>query len=191
MQRALSVLQLLGGVTMALFLAGVVVPSLFRSGMAANHTSAGGSLHALTIGGVTFGFTLQNLGSALLGGVFAVLIAFAIEFPAAFAKTARKFLVFLQGHLSAPAPSLGNPRRARFLSLETLCGIRESSDAASGPMCQPCGTIRVDPRAAGGLGSLATLERSALHPSGSRERSLAHVGSNPIRAAQDRACQST
>ncbi len=101
-QRALSVLQLLGGVTIALFLAGIVVPSFVRSGMAANHDAAGGSLHALTIGGVTFGFTLQNLGSALLGGVFGLLIALAIEFPAAFTKTARKFLAFQPGHLSAP-----------------------------------------------------------------------------------------
>src|SRR5437879_127587 len=52
-QRVLSVLQLLGGVTIALFLAGVVVPSFVRSGMAATHDSAAGSLHALTIGGVT------------------------------------------------------------------------------------------------------------------------------------------
>src|SRR5207245_10436826 len=60
------------------------------------------SLHALTIGGVTFWFTLQNLGSALLGSVFGLLVALAIEFPAAFAKTARKFLVSQQGHLSSP-----------------------------------------------------------------------------------------
>lgn len=93
-QRVLSVLQLIGGVTIALFLAGVVVPTFLRSGMAAKHDSAGGSLHALTMGGVSFGFTLQNLGFALLGGVFAVLIALAIEFPAVFAKTARNFLGF-------------------------------------------------------------------------------------------------
>jgi len=108
-QRALSALELLGGVTLGLFLAGVVVPSLVRCGMAANHASAGRSLHALTIGGVTFGFTLQNLGSALLGGVFGVLIAFAIEFPAAFAKTARRFLVFQQGQLEAPAAKSWQP----------------------------------------------------------------------------------
>ena len=102
MQRALSILQLLGGVTIALFLAGVVVPSFLRSGMAANHDSAGGSLHTLTMGGVTFGFTLQNLGFALLGGVFGALIALAIEFPAAFAKTARNFLTFQRRHLSPP-----------------------------------------------------------------------------------------
>lgn len=101
-QRALSVLQLLGGVTITLFLAGVVVPSFVRSGTAAAHDVVAGSLHALTIGGVTFWFTLQNLGSALLGSVFGLLVALAIEFPAAFAKTARKFLVFQQGHLSSP-----------------------------------------------------------------------------------------
>ena len=93
-QRVLSALQLLGGVTIGLFLAGVVVPSFLRSGMAAKHTLAGGSLHALTVGGVTFGFTLENLGFALLGGVFGVLIALVIEFPATFAKTARNFLMF-------------------------------------------------------------------------------------------------
>jgi len=49
-QKVLSVLQLLGGVTIALFLAGVVVPSTLRSSMAGNHDSAGGSLHALTMG---------------------------------------------------------------------------------------------------------------------------------------------
>src|SRR6266705_1002117 len=108
-QRALSVLQLLGGVTIALFLAGIVVPSFVRSGMAANHDAAGGSLHALTIGGVTFGFTLQNLGFALLGSVFGLLVALAIEFHAAFAKTARKFLVSQQGHLSSPGAKSWQP----------------------------------------------------------------------------------
>ena len=93
-QRALSVLQLLGGVTIALFLAGVVVPSFVRSGTAAAHDAAAGSLHALTIDGVTFWFTLQNLGSALLGGVFGLLVALAIEFPAVLFKTARKLVVF-------------------------------------------------------------------------------------------------
>ena len=102
-QTALSVLQLVGGVTITLFFAGVVVPSFLRSGLAANHDSAGGSLHTLIIGGVTFAFTLQNLGSALLGGVFGSLIAVAIEFPAAFAKTARNFLMFRRGRLSPPA----------------------------------------------------------------------------------------
>jgi hypothetical protein len=108
-QRVLSVLELLGGVSIALFLAGVVVPSFLRSGMAASHDSAGGSLHALTMGGVTFWFTLENLGFALLGGVFGVLIALAIEFPAAFAKTARNFLMFQRRHLSRPGAKSWQP----------------------------------------------------------------------------------
>lgn len=107
-QKALSVLELLGGVSIALFLAGVVVPSFVRSVTAANHDSAG-SLHALTMGGVRFGFTLQNLGFALLGGVFGVLIALAIEFPAAFAKTARNFLMFQRRHLSRPGAKSWQP----------------------------------------------------------------------------------
>jgi hypothetical protein len=96
-------------VSIALFLAGVVVPSFVRSGMAANHDSAAGSLHALTMGGVTLWFTLQNLGFALLGGVFGVLIALAIEFPAAFAKTARNFLMFERRRLSRPGAKSWQP----------------------------------------------------------------------------------
>ena len=99
-QRALSFLQFLPGVATALFLAGVVVPSFVRSGKAAAHDGAANSLHALTIGRVTFWFTLQNLGSALLGGVFGLLVALAIEFFPVLSKTARKFVVFQQGHLS-------------------------------------------------------------------------------------------
>lgn len=108
-ERVLSVLELFGGVTVGLFLAGVVVPSFLRSGMAATHASAGGSLHALTMGGVTFWFTLQNLGFALLGGVCGVLIALAIEFPAAFAKIARNFLMFQRRHLSGQGAESWQP----------------------------------------------------------------------------------
>jgi len=116
-ERLLSVLQLLGGVTIALFLAGVVVPSFLRSGMAANHDTPGSPVHTLTMGGVTFEFTLENLGFALLGGVFGVLIALAIEFPAAFAKTARNFLMFQRPHLSQPdAKSWQPPSRTVSLS---------------------------------------------------------------------------
>lgn len=108
-ERLLSVLQLLGGVTIALFLAGVVVPSFLRSGIAANHDTPGGSVHTLTMGGVTFGFTLENLGFALLGGLFGVLIALAIEYPAAFAKTARSFLMFQRPRLSQPGAKSWQP----------------------------------------------------------------------------------
>src|SRR5207253_6254926 len=66
-QRALSVLPLLGGVSLALFLAGAVVPSFVRPGMAATHDSAAGPFHASTISRLTLWLTLQNLGSPLLG----------------------------------------------------------------------------------------------------------------------------
>ena len=108
-ERLLSVLQLLGGVTVALFLAAVVVPSFLRSGMAANHDTPSASVHTLTMGGVKFGFTLENLGFALLGGAFGVLMALAIEFPAAFAKTARSFLMFQRPHLSQPGAKSWQP----------------------------------------------------------------------------------
>ena len=80
-KRALSILQLFCEVTIGLFIAGIIVPSFFRSWTAANQASAVGSLpalHALTIGGVTFSYTLQNLGSAILGGLIGSLIALAI-----------------------------------------------------------------------------------------------------------------
>jgi len=82
-------LQLAGCVTLGLFFAGIVVPSFLRSGMATNHALAVGSLRALTIGRITLLFTLQNLASALLGGLFGALIAVAIEFPGTLAKASR------------------------------------------------------------------------------------------------------
>jgi hypothetical protein len=98
-QRALSILQLFCEVTISLFIAGIIVPSFLRSGTATNHASAVGSLralHALTIGGVTFSYTLQNLGSAILGGLIGSLIALAIEFPTTVAQTSRNLLMFRQ-----------------------------------------------------------------------------------------------
>jgi len=68
----------------SLFIAGVAVPSSLGSGTATNHAVAVGSLralHALTIGRVTFSYTLQNLASAILRGFFGSLIALAIEIP--------------------------------------------------------------------------------------------------------------
>lgn len=95
-QKALSILEPLSGVALSVFIAGILVPSFLRSGMAANHGLAVGSLHALTIGGVTLSYTVKNLGFAILGALFGSLIALAIEFPATFAKTARNLLMFRQ-----------------------------------------------------------------------------------------------
>jgi len=95
-RKALSVLEPLIGVALSVFIAGILVPSFLRSGMAAHHGLAVGSLHALTIGGVKLSYTLENLSFAILGAMFGSLIALAIEFPATFAKTARNFLMFWQ-----------------------------------------------------------------------------------------------
>ena len=93
-RKALSVLEPLSGVAISVFIAGILVPSFLRSGMAVHHGLAVGSLHTLTIGGVKLSYTLENLSFATLGAMFGSLIALAIEFPAMFAKTARNFLMF-------------------------------------------------------------------------------------------------
>ena len=88
-QRALSILQLLLGVSVSLFIAGIAVPGFLRSSMATNHAFASGSLHTLTIARVTFSYTLQNLVFAILGSLFGTAMALAIESPATLANAAR------------------------------------------------------------------------------------------------------
>ena len=95
-RKALPVLEPLGGVTLSVFIAGILVPSFLRSGMAMHHRLAVGSLHTLTIGGVKLSYRLENLSFAILGAMFGSLLALAIEFPATFAKTTRNFLKFRQ-----------------------------------------------------------------------------------------------
>jgi hypothetical protein len=95
-RKALPVLEPLSGVALSVFIAGILVPSFLRSGMATHHGLAVGSLHTLTIGGVKLSYTLENLSFAILGAMFGSLIALAIEFPATFAKTTRNFLMFRQ-----------------------------------------------------------------------------------------------
>ena len=95
-RKALSVLEPLSWVALSVFIAGILVPSFLRSGMAAHHGLAVGSLHTLSIGGVKLSYTLENLSFAILGATFGSLIALAIEFPGTFAKTTRNFPMFLQ-----------------------------------------------------------------------------------------------
>jgi len=95
-RKALPVLEPLGGVTLGVFIAGILVPSFLRSGMAAHHGLTVGSLHTLTIGGVRLFYTLESFSFAILGAMFGSLTALAIEFPATFAKTTRNFLKFRQ-----------------------------------------------------------------------------------------------
>ena len=95
-RKARSVLEPLSGVALSVFIAGILVPSFLRSGMATHHGLAIGSFHTLTTGGAKLSYTLENLSFAILGAMFGSLIALAIEFPTTFAKTTRNFLMFRQ-----------------------------------------------------------------------------------------------
>jgi len=86
-QKALSLLQLLTELVITLFIAGVVVPSLLRSGVATNEALARGSLHTINIAGVTFLYTYKNIGFAILGALVGGTAAFAIAFPATTPKS--------------------------------------------------------------------------------------------------------
>ena len=96
--RALAILQLLIDMTISFFLAGIVIPSFLRSSMATNHDLAAGSLHTLTIAGITFSYTFQNLAFAILGGLFGAAVALAIDSPDALAKVARILGKFRHAH---------------------------------------------------------------------------------------------
>ena len=89
LQRALSLLQLLIGETIGLFIAGIAVPSFLRSGTATNHALAARSLHILTIDPVTFSYTFQNVGFAILGALCGAAMALVIDSPATIANAAR------------------------------------------------------------------------------------------------------
>src|SRR5882762_261949 len=81
-QKALPLLQLLIELAITLLIAGIVVPSLLRSGAATSEAWAGGFLHTINVAGVTFSYTYRNLGFAILGALVGATAAFAIGSPA-------------------------------------------------------------------------------------------------------------
>ena len=85
-QKALSLFQLLIEVVITLFTAGIVVPSLLRSNVAAKEALAGGSLHTINIAGVVLSYTNQNVEFAILGALVGAMAAFAIPFAATTTK---------------------------------------------------------------------------------------------------------
>ena len=82
-QRASSFVLLLIEVVFTLFIAGIVVPSLFRSELAAKEALAPGSLRAINIAGFAFSYTTQSVEFAILGSLVGALAAFVIHFRAA------------------------------------------------------------------------------------------------------------
>jgi hypothetical protein len=85
-QKAFSLLQLLIEVVIALFIAGIVFPSLVRRDLATKEALAVGSLHTINIAGVVLTYTNQNVEIAVLGGLVGALAAFAIPFPVSATK---------------------------------------------------------------------------------------------------------
>jgi hypothetical protein len=97
LQDAVSFLKLWAGLTAGLFIAGIAVPTLLRSEMATHFVLAAGSLRTLTIGRITFMYTSENLGFAILGGLVGAAIALAIEFPNTLASATQIFRKALAG----------------------------------------------------------------------------------------------
>jgi hypothetical protein len=77
-QNAIRVFQLLSSVTITLFLAGILVPSLMGSSSSANHTFFAGSQHTMKIAGFVFKYKFQNIMAAFLGTVFGGVIALVV-----------------------------------------------------------------------------------------------------------------
>jgi hypothetical protein len=78
-EKAFWRVQLFLGLTLTVFIAGIVVPGLVRSGEATREALASGSLHAIKIGGMTFLYAYKNLVAAILGVLIGGTAALVIE----------------------------------------------------------------------------------------------------------------
>lgn len=81
-QSTRALLLLLIELAMTLFVAGIVVPSLLRSGVDTKEALLRGSLHTIHIAGVTFSYTYKNIAFAVLGMLIGGAAAFTIAYPA-------------------------------------------------------------------------------------------------------------
>jgi hypothetical protein len=85
-QKVIRVFQLLCGVTVILFIAGIVIPSLLHTKMSASQAGFAGSLHVMKIAGMSFTFKLRNIFSAILGAAFGAGIALMLASSALSSK---------------------------------------------------------------------------------------------------------
>ncbi len=77
-QNAPSLFLLLVELAITLFVAGIVVPSFLRSGVEAKEALVRGSLHSISIAGIAFSYTYENLGCAMLGVLTGTAAAFLV-----------------------------------------------------------------------------------------------------------------
>jgi hypothetical protein len=80
-QNAPSLLLLLVELAITLFVAGIVIPSFLRSGVDAKEALIRGSLHSISLAGIAFSYTYENLGCAMLGMLTGMAAAFLIAYP--------------------------------------------------------------------------------------------------------------
>jgi hypothetical protein len=85
--NVLSLVQLLIELAITLFIAGIGIPSLFRSHVATHEALAGISLHTINLAGVTLFYTHENVAFAILGALVGTIGAFAIASPATMLKS--------------------------------------------------------------------------------------------------------
>ena len=80
--KALSFLQLLIELAITVVVAGILVPSLLRSGPAAKQALVGDSLRAINLAGVRFSYSYKDIGFAILGVLAGAAAALALASPA-------------------------------------------------------------------------------------------------------------
>jgi ABC-type phosphate/phosphonate transport system permease subunit len=82
-QNAPFLLLLLVELAITLFVAGIVVPSFLRFDVDTKGALIRGSLHSISMAGIAFSYTYENLGCAMLGMLTGAAAAFVIAYPSA------------------------------------------------------------------------------------------------------------
>jgi hypothetical protein len=87
-QNVFFFLELPIAVMVTLFIAGVAMPSRVRSDKATQKAMEAGALHTISVGGMGFSYTNENLGYAMLGALVGAAGAVMIHIQAPSSKRA-------------------------------------------------------------------------------------------------------
>jgi hypothetical protein len=116
-QRMVFALVLSLGLLLALFVAGVVAPSVLYSTRAANLVSPLASTRTLDIVGVTLVFNFWNIGFAFLGALFGSVVVLIVT-PSSASSTVAWGSVYAHRHCGVES---SNPRKvSRYNNLWRL-----------------------------------------------------------------------